>query len=107
MKYKYTLYNTDGSSQEIGEYKKEMPLEEKYKILDCNLIEYIPRDYFPDADARNEKVEYIGDEEGRFVEGVEPNRHMKVLIDHRGRKWDVVGKLIRQEKISERASKSN
>ena len=107
MKYRYTLYKADGSSQEIGEFPKEMSLKEKYKILDCSLIEYIPRDYFPDADARNEKVEYIGDEEARFIEGVEPNRHMKVIIDYRGKKWDVVGNLIRQEKISERASKSN
>ena len=106
MKYRYTLYKADGSSQELGEYKKEMTLEEKYKILDCNLIEYIPRDYFPDSDAKNDNVEYIGDEEGRFAEGAERNRHMKVLIDNRRNEWDVVGTLIRQEKISERASKS-
>lgn len=113
MKYKYTLYNTDGSSQEIGEFPKALEFKDTakqkglYSWLDCRTIEIIPRDYYPEADAKNDKVTYFGDKEARFIEGHEANRRMKVLVDNRGGLWDVVGTLVREEKISERASKSN
>lgn len=116
MKYVYTLIRPDGSSKEIGSYKKELnfqdcvrdgkKVEGMYKVLDCRTIELIPRDYYPESDAKNENVTYFGDEEGRFVAHPEQNRHMKVIIDNRGNIWDVVGSVVREEKVSERASKS-
>ena len=116
MKYKYTLYAQDGSSKEIGEYKSQLKFNDSkkdgkdvkglYSLLDCRTIEIIPSTYYPGTDETNEDVTYYGDEEGRFVEGAGTNRHMKALIDGRGNLWDVVGTVIREEKISERASKS-
>ena len=112
MIYRYTLYKPDGSSTVVGEYKRGLSFKTTakrkgmYDLLDCRTIEIIPRDYYPESDAQNENVTYFGDEEARFVDDYQTNRHMKVLFDHRGGKWDVVGSLIREEKISERASKS-
>ena len=118
MKYRYTLYRPDGSSTEIGEYKKTLEfrnvfsrkenkeIKGMYSWLECSTIEIIPRDYYPDADMQNENVTYFGDKEARLVSEPEQNRHMKVLFDHTGGIWDVVGNLVREEKISERTSKS-
>lgn len=111
MKYKYTLYQADGSSKEVGEFKKQLSFKDTktekglYTLLGCSIIEIIPDSYYPDIDQKS-TVTYYGDEEGRFVEGYQRNQHMKTLFDHRGNVWDVVGTVIREEKISERTRKS-
>ena len=111
MIHKYRLYRPDGSSQEIGEYKRELSFKTTakrkgmYELLDCRTIEIIPRDYYPESDSQSENITYFGDEEARLIDEPERNRHMKVLFDHRGNQWDVVGSLIREEKVSEQTNK--
>lgn len=112
MKYRYTLYKADGTTEEIGEFKRELSFKDTkkqkglYSWLECRTIELLPRDYYPEADGKNSNVTFFGDEEGRFTQAPIQNRHMKVMIDSRGNIWDVVGNVVREEKISERASKS-
>ena len=109
MKYIYTLVKEDGTTKKIGEYQRSLPFKSSqsrtgmYDLLNCTTVELIPRDYYPEADKLNHDVTYFGDEEARFEKDVSRNRHMSVLIDERNNIWDVVGDLIREEKISERA----
>jgi len=108
MKYIYTLIKEDGTSKKIGEYSRTLPFKSSqkrtgmYELLDCTTIELIPRDYYPAADKVNLDVTYFGDEEARFEKDVKRNRHMSVLVDDHANIWDVVGDLIREEKVSER-----
>ena len=107
MKYTYTTYREDGIATEVVESEKQLSFKGTankpglYDMIGCRTIEIIPRDYYPGSDAENENVTYYGDEEARFVDDFKTNNHMKVLIDSRGGKWDVVGTLVREEKISE------
>jgi hypothetical protein len=107
MKYTYTVYREDGIATEVVESEKQLSFKATankpglYDMLDCRTIEIIPRDYYPGADEANENVTYYGDEEARFVEDYKRNLHMKTLVDSRGGIWDVVGTLVREEKISE------
>ena len=105
MIYKYTLYRTDGTAHVFEDRNKKFPLEDLYKILDCRTIEFIPEDYYPDDD-QVKNVTYYGDEEARFVNYPIRNPRMKILYDFKGSPWDVVGNLLREEKISERANSS-
>lgn len=108
MKYIYTLVKEDGTSKKIGEYSRALSFKTTqkrtgmYDLLNCKTIELIPRDYYPEADILNHNVTYFGDEEARFEKDVQRNRHMKTLIDSHNNIWDVVGDLIREEKVSER-----
>lgn len=108
MKYVYTVYKEDGSYNEVIESARQIGFKTTktrpglYDVLNCTTIEIIPRDYYPESDKKNENVTYYGDEEARFVEDYKRNRHMAVLIESNGAIWDVVGTVVREEKISER-----
>ena len=113
MSYKYTLIAPSGEKTELGVLKEQMEFKNStnqrtgkvtygmYHYLDCQTIELIPRQYYPDEDIDNENIFYLGDEEARMVGEPERNTHMKVLRDEAGNPWDVVGLLIREEKIDD------
>lgn len=111
MAYTYTVYKEDGSSNEVVESARQLGFKATktkpglYDMLNCSTIEIIPRDYYPEPDSNNPNVTYYGDEEGRFVEGVTRNRRMKVIIANNGLIWDVVGTVVREEKIIKKGNK--
>ncbi len=99
-KYNYTLYKEDGTKEVIAENVERKTVQEMYPILDCQLVELIPRDYYPKEDIENENVLFWGDEEGRMIDEPVRNPHMQVLYDVEGNPWDCIGNLIREEKIA-------
>lgn len=96
--YQYTRLNQDGTKEVLAPCKKkEFGGEDGlYKLLDCQTIELIPKDYY--ADNMNKRATIFGDEEGRFSSLNVRNPHMKVLKDALyGDEWDTVGNLIMEE----------
>ena len=95
--YLYTLYKQDGTI-EVLPISKKKSFNEIYKILNCEMIEVIPSDYYPDGFGR--AVVY-GDEEARFNGNNKRNPHFKVLksIPDHGKpiEWDTVGDLLKEE----------
>lgn len=90
--YKYTLLKQDGGEIEIGIGKRK-DFKELRKILDCQIIEIIPKDYY------DGKGTCYGDEEGGFNENNHRNPHFKVIKDLWDDEWDVVGDIIKEEKV--------
>jgi hypothetical protein len=68
-----------------------------------DIIEVIPADYWPEV--YSDKIEYYGDEEGRFNENNHRNPFFKVLKGNpmlgELAEWDVVGDILREELIEE------
>lgn len=95
-KFQYTLLNQDGTTRTLRRTSK-MTLKEMYKVLDCELVELIPRPYYPKA-YDNEFTQIWGDEEGRFTTKNYRNPHTLVLKGdpEMGEmpEWDCVGDLL-------------
>lgn len=104
--YKYTLLKQDGTVEDLGVGKKK-DFREFYKILNCQMIELIPRDYYPDKSGH---ATIYGDEEARFNEENYRNPHMKVLKGNpllgEMPEWDCVGDLIKEEVYHEKGGKN-
>lgn len=100
---KYTLLRQDGTIKDLGTGKKKN-FKELYEILKCNIIEIIPDAYYDGW--IDGKVECYGDEEGRYNEKNHRNPHFKVLQGDvsfgEPKEWDVVGDIVREEKIWEK-----
>ena len=95
MSYKQILLKQDGTTQDLGTSPKKRTLEELYKILGCNIVEIIPSSYYEG----HGRCTMWGDEEGRFNKKNHRNPHFKVLIDDQKREWDVVGNILKEEKV--------
>jgi len=95
--YKYTILKQDATKEVLAPCKKK-EFAEFRKMLNCELIELIPSDYFT-GQGWNMCTCY-GDEEGRFNSNNKRNPHFKVLHNDLlspGDDWDVVGDIIREE----------
>ena len=99
MAFRYTLLMQDGRKSLPMHTSKELEFSEMYKMLECQTIEMIPRDYYPEGTPESAVI--WGDEEGRFNNRNYRNPHMKVLHDNRGGEWDCVGDLLLQEEIED------
>lgn len=93
-KYRYTILCQDGQKIKLGVSEKKN-FKDFYEILNCDMIEVIPTDYYPAW--MNKRATVYGDEEGRFKQSNIRNQHMKVLTDVEGNQWDTVGYLILEE----------
>ena len=98
--YRYTLLNQDGTTKFLGISKKK-DFKEFYKILNCSTIEHIPHCYYFEKLGH---VEFWGDEEARFNSENHRNPHFKVLKDINGEEWDVVGNIIKEERVENKAN---
>lgn len=101
MSYKYTLLKTDGTKEDLGTLAKNLEFKGiggLYEKLNCRTIELIPKDYWPE-EYKKRGVEMFGDEEGRFVDEPQRNKHFKVLKDFENNDWDVVGNVVVEEKV--------
>lgn len=98
--YHYKLYKQDGEVVDLG-VRDSMPVKEMYQVLDCTMVEVIPRPYYPETDKADSNVTYWGDEEGRYKDGNQRNPFMEVLQGDtklgEPAEWDCVGNLLREE----------
>lgn len=88
--YQYTILKQNGTFEKMKPCKKKK-FEEFYKILNCNLIEIIPTDYYKGLNYGH--CTMYADEEGRFNENNYTNPHFLTLADG----YDVVGDIIKEE----------
>lgn len=95
--YKYTIYKQDGTIEDLGIGEKKN-FQDFYTILNCQMIEHIPHDYYPDKSGH---AEFWGDEEARFDSMNIRNPHFKVLKGNpdlgEAEEWDIVGDIIKEE----------
>ena len=92
--YQYTILKQDGTKEVLPPCKKK-DFKELYQILNCELIEIIPSDYW--SGMGHGKCSMYGDEEGRFKETNYRNPHFKVLAPG----YDVVGDIVKEEVYKE------
>lgn len=91
--YKYTILKQDGTKEELPLSPKKN-FAELYKILNCDIIEIIPSDYYKRAGWGHCTV--YGDEEGRFNSKNNRNPHFEAIMAG-GMVWDVVGDCVKEE----------
>lgn len=90
--YKYTLYKTNGTKEEVISPKKSF--SELYVMIGCDVIQLIPRVFCADKG----RYTLYGDEEGRLKRDWVRNPHFKIVNDTLfGEDTFVVGNIVKEE----------
>ena len=95
--YKYTMLKQNGKEVDLGVYPHKMTLKQLYAALDCETVQAIPTDYY--SDLGYGRCTMFADEEGRYKISNYRNPHFNVLSAPGGVEYDVVGDVLKEQKI--------
>ena len=101
--YDYTMFKADGNVVVLGRGVAKKKWEELKQILNCGVLEIVPKDYVDakmhPAFENSKRGEFYMDEEARLkCETCVRNPFFKVLKDMFGNEYDIVGDVILERK---------